>query len=382
VKTGPQAVSLVQVNYEYDKSLSDPDELLDRYFTLTGWGQAARRAGAGRVAVVQRFHRSARLSRDGIEYVFCNARVPGLSRAVAGLGPDIAHVNGLIFPALTWMLRRMLPASTAVVVQNHSDGGAVGRAPFLRVAGRAARTAADAFLFAALEHAAAWRRAGLIARHQPIHQVMEASTTLQPMPRAVARTRCDVRGAPAVLWVGRLNANKDPLTVLDGFARSLADLPDAALTMIYSSDELLPSVREHVEQSTVLKDRVRLIGRVPHDVIAAYFSAADLFVLGSHHEGSGYSLMEASACGAVPVVTDIPTFRLLTGAAAGALWPVGDAPALARAMVDVARRDLSVERARLREHFARALSWDAIGRRAVEIYREVLRRRRSIDRHH
>jgi glycosyltransferase involved in cell wall biosynthesis len=291
------------------------------------------------------------------------------------LSPDIAHVNGLIFPTLTWTLRRMLPASTAIVVQNHSDGGGVGRAPFLRVFGRAARTAADAFLFAASEHAAAWRRAGLIARHQPIHQVMEASTTLQPVPRAMARTRCDLRGAPAVLWVGRLNANKDPLTVLDGFARSLADLPDAVLTMIYSSDELLPVVRERVEQSPVMKDRVHLVGRVPHEGIEAYFSAADLFVLGSHHEGSGYSLMEACACGTVPVVTDIPTFRLLTGATAGALWPVGDAAALARGLVDVARRDLAVERARLADHFARELSWDAIGRRAVEIYGEVLRKR-------
>ena len=28
-----------------------------------------------------------------------------------------------------------------------------------------------------------------------------------------------------MLWVGRLNANKDPMTVFDGFERSLARLP-------------------------------------------------------------------------------------------------------------------------------------------------------------
>jgi glycosyltransferase involved in cell wall biosynthesis len=372
VKTGQNPVSVVQVNYAFDKGLTDPEQLLDRYHTLTGWSEALRRAGAGRVAVVQQFHRDNRVTRNGIDYVFRRTDIPA---AVAALGPDIAHVNGLTFPRQTLQLRRHLPRQTAIVVQNHQDGGPVGRAPLLRLLGRAARGAADAFLFAAEEHAAWWRRAGLIAARQPAYCVMEASTTLRPQPRDEALRVTGLSGSPAILWVGRLNANKDPLTVLDGFARSVAQLPDAGLTMIYGSDELLPVVRERIAQSPVLKDRVRLVGRVPHQGIEAYFSAADLFVLGSHHEGSGYSLMEACACAAVPVVTDIPTFRLLTGAAAGALWPVGDAAALACALVEVAGRDLAAERARIADHFARELSWDAIGRRAVEIYREVVRSR-------
>jgi glycosyltransferase involved in cell wall biosynthesis len=115
---------------------------------------------------------------------------------------------------------------------------------------------------------------------------------------------------------------------------------------------------------------VRLVGAVAHEAIAAFFSAADLFVLGSHHEGSGYSLMEACACGTVPVVTDIPTFRLLTGGGGG-LWTPGDAAGCARALAEVASRDLEAERHRIAEHFTTALSWDAVGRRALDIYRKV-----------
>ena len=64
--------------------------------------------------------------------------------------------------------------------------------------------------------------------------------------------------------------------------------------------------------------------------------------------------MEACAGGAIPVVTGIPTFRLLTGnGSVGALWKVGDVADGARAIVDVARRDLDVERARLHDHFGR-----------------------------
>jgi glycosyltransferase involved in cell wall biosynthesis len=111
----------------------------------------------------------------------------------------------------------------------------------------------------------------------------------------------------------------------------------------------------------------------------SFYGAADLFVIGSHHDGSGYSVMEACACGAVPVVTNIPTFRLLTGdGSVGALWAPGDADGCARALAEVGRRDLTAERARLADHFARELSWDAVGRRAMEIYEQVLGARRSV----
>jgi glycosyltransferase involved in cell wall biosynthesis len=376
VKTPREPLNIVQVNYAFDKVLRDPDELLNRYVTLTGWSEALRGAGAHSIVVVQRFHRDARITRNGIEYVFRERRI---ADTAAAFDPDVAHVNGLIFPAQTWMLRRALNASCAVVVQNHADGGAVGRAPVLRLLGRAGRRSVDAFLFAAAEHVEPWRRAGLIAPDQATHLVMEASTALGPTPREVAREQTGVRGAPAILWVGRLNDNKDPLTVLAGFERALGDLPGATLTMIYSEDDLLRAVRQSVQRSPTLISRVRLVGAVPHDRMPAFYSAADLFVVGSHHEGSGYALMEACACGTVPVVTDIPTFRLLTGGPiAGALWTAGDDAALARALVNVSRRDLDAERARLTDYFERELSWSAVGRRALEIYDDVRRRRRSI----
>jgi glycosyltransferase involved in cell wall biosynthesis len=367
-------VSVVQVNYVFDKGLPDPDALLARYETLTGWGEAVAAAGAGRVAAVQQFHHDARLTRNGVEYVFTAGGARAVAEAVARLQPDVAHINGLIFPARTWLLRRALPAHAAIVVQNHSDGGAIGRAPWLRAAGRVTRRVIDAFLMAAPEHATAWRAAGIIAPDQPVHYVMPAGTTLRAVDRAAARAATGVHGSPAVLWVGRLNANKDPLTVLDAFERCLATFPAAALTMIYGTDEWLPAVRDRIDRSPSLKARVRLAGAVAHREIAPFFSAADIFVVGSHHEGSGYAVMEACACGAVPAVTDIPTFRLLAGGV-GALWRPGDAADCARALAEIASRDFDAERARLADHLARNLTWEAVGRRALAIYQDVMRDR-------
>jgi len=374
VKTGLTSLSIVQVNYAFDERLADPDALLSRYTTLTGWSGALLGAGARRSIVVQRFHRDARVTRGGVEYVFVRG---DLRAAAAGAAADVVHVNGLAYAAHTWRLRRALPASTAVVVQNHSDTGPMGRAPLERLVGRFARGAVDAFLFAAGEHVDRWRRAGFIGPRQATYQVMEASTRLAPIDRDTAQTATGMAGAPAALWVGRLNANKDPLTVLSAFERAIDALPQATLTMVYSENELLREVRARIDASPPLGARVQLVGRVPHERLAAFYSAADLFVLGSHYEGSGYAVIEALACGTLPVVTDIPTFRLLTAnGSCGALWPAGDADACARALVACAARDLVAERRRLLDHFARDVSWPAVGRRALEVYASVLRTRR------
>jgi glycosyltransferase involved in cell wall biosynthesis len=375
VKTGQINLSVVQVNYAFDNELTDPDALLDRYTTLTGWAEALAAAGARQSAVVQRFHRPAQLTRNGIDYVFVTGRT---GAAVAHFSPDVTHVNGIVFPVRTAIVRARLPPRTAVVVQSHSDGGAIGRAPALRVAGRLCRPAVDAFLFAAVEHAAEWRRAGLVGADQRTYTIMPASTIFHPVAFDLARRQTAIAGSPALLWVGRLNPNKDPLTVLTAFEACLPALPDATLTMVFGTDELLDVVRGRIDGSPALRGRVRLIGAVAHEQMPFYFSAADLFVVGSHHEGSGYALLEAMACGATPVVTDIPTFRLLTGGAIGRLFTPGDSSGCARAIFDAARIAREpAERRRIIDHFDRHDSWIAIGRRALEIYADVIEARRA-----
>jgi glycosyltransferase involved in cell wall biosynthesis len=200
------------------------------------------------------------------------------------------------------------------------------------------------------------------------------------VPRDDARRQSGVDGSPALLWVGRLNGNKDPLTVLRGVAAFFEACPAARLTMVYASAELEPDVRRVIAAAPALAARVRLAGRVPREDMPAYFSAADIFVLGSHREGSGYAAIEALACGALPVLTDIPSFRALTGdGTVGMLWNRGDAESLARTLALAAPRISADTREACRTLFDRRFSWPAIGRRAMAIYEEVwtARRRRA-----
>jgi glycosyltransferase involved in cell wall biosynthesis len=233
--------------------------------------------------------------------------------------------------------------------------------------------AADAFFFTAVRDADPWRQAGFIASRQPVHPVLESSTTIRPVDRFTAREDTRLEGDPALLWVGRLNENKDPLTILDGYEAALSRLPGAMLTLIYGTGDLLPGVTRRLQASARLAGRVRLRGAVPHEHMASFYSAADLFVLGSHHEGSGYALLEACACGLPPVVTDIPTFRSMTDEGSiGALWPPGEPSAFADALVEVAGRDGRALRRQVLGHFERALSWTAVARQAADAYAAVL----------
>jgi glycosyltransferase involved in cell wall biosynthesis len=204
---------------------------------------------------------------------------------------------------------------------------------------------------------------------------MESSVDLTPGARGVTAPPLRIEGRPAILWVGRLTANKDPLTVLDGFRRLLAVAPEATMTWVFQGGELEGVLRSAIGREPRVAARTLIVGAVPHAEVAGFYRAADLFVSGSHLEGSGYAALEAMACGTPPVLTDIPSFRAMTdGGRVGALWRPGDGRGLARALAHLGRECREVSRVGVRERFDQALSWDVIGRRAVAIYRDVLAR--------
>src|SRR5262249_42702980 len=109
----------------------------------------------------------------------------------------------------------------------------------------------------------------------------------------------------------------------------------------------------------------------------AHLRAADFLVQGSHREAAGFGVIEALACGTTPLVSDIPSFRRITGEGrVGGLFPVGDAPALARVLVDWSGRDQGAVGAAARAHFERELSFRAVAGQLREAYRLVRDRAR------
>src|SRR5262249_50290935 len=113
-------------------------------------------------------------------------------------------------------------------------------------------------------------------------------------------------------------------------------------------------------------------GTVPHDALEAVYNSADLFLLGSRQEGSGYAALEALACGVVPLLTDIPSFRAIVGdGEIGALWLAGGAGALAHPLIEADDRPRPQTPGRVRAYFEARWGFEAIGRQAYAIYRQL-----------
>ena len=62
-------------------------------------------------------------------------------------------------------------------------------------------------------------RAGIISDMSLVYELPESSTVFLPMDKAQARKELRLPADGLLfLWVGRLNANKDPLTALKAFS--------------------------------------------------------------------------------------------------------------------------------------------------------------------
>ena len=214
-----------------------------------------------------------------------------------------------------------------------------------------------------------------------------------PSPRAVSCPAIALRRAPPpdctairrVLWVGHLDRNKDPLTVLEGVGAAARHLPGLQLWCCFGSAPLLASrAGAHRRRTRGCAIACTCWAECRMSRSRQLMRAADLFVLGSHREGSSFSLIEALATGLTPVVTDIPSLRVLTGnGAVGALWPCGDAHACADALVRAAQSLQPGTRDGACASSTRTCRIRAIGRRFAEAYGRIhggaQRRRRRPD---
>src|SRR6185312_6199927 len=221
-----------------------------------------------------------------------------------------------------------------------------------------------------------FEEARLIDGATAIYAVPESTSRFMPGAQEEARARTGLQGNPCLLWVASLSPRKDPLTVLEGVSRAVDALPGLELWCCYGEAPLEKAVTRRIEEDGRLRGRVHLLGRRPHAQIESLMQAADVFVSGSHREGSGYALIEALACGLPPLVTDIPSFQALTGdGAVGRLWWRGDAQSLADELLGIAAEVGPSRRARIRAHFERELSPAALGKRLEETYRGLADRR-------
>ncbi len=369
---------VAQISFFVDPQRRAPETLLQTWFPLVDVATAVASAGE-RITVVQASMVTGTIERAGVTFHFVAPESEGapLTRSAAfrtllrALTPDVLHIHGLGFGHQVRELHALAP-TTPILLQDHAD-----RVPrfWRRNTWRSGAAAAAGISFCARAQAQPFRRARLLPPNAEIFEISELTSSFVPGDVATARTATGLHGEPAVLCVGHLDANKDPLTVLDGVRAALRSLPNLHLWCCYGTSPLLAAVETRIARDRALRDRVHLLGRVAHERVEQLMRAADVFVLGSHREGGSSALVEAMATGLTPVVTDIPSSRALTGnGAVGALWPCGDSVALGAALQATAATLGPAARARVRAYFDEHLAGPALGRKLTAAYARLLER--------
>lgn len=136
-----------------------------------------------------------------------------------------------------------------------------------------------------------------------------------------------------VLCVGRLNSVKGWDLVLDAFEPLRRAEPRARLVFVGDGEDR-PALEARVA-ARGLSGRVAVTGFQPPAAVARHLQAADLAVVGSHREGWSVAMLEALACGAPIVSTDVSGARELVRQGRNGFVVPGRAPeAFAAAMAE------------------------------------------------
>jgi glycosyltransferase involved in cell wall biosynthesis len=286
--------------------------------------------------------------------------------------PEIVLAQGLSFPFQILMLRLFAKNKTRIVAQHHGEGGS--RSLVKRMFQRFADKYIDAYLFNTPEYAEERLQLGLISYQDKILLLPEGSNTFQKKNKKDARMQAGIQSeGPVFLWVGRLNDNKDPLTILQAFAKYLSYNAEAQLYMIYQTEDLLWAVNDLLNQNDLLQDHVHLIGKKNRNELEMWYNAADYFITGSHHEYGAFALLEAMACGCVPIATNIPTMRqYLQHGETGFLFPPGDANVLSLLLTILDQYDVEEMSQKVAEHFDANYSFEKIACRLYDICTALL----------
>lgn len=368
-------IKVVDLSYYYEGGVSDYRELMRMY--EQGSGHHSILGKEVDLHVIRLLNQEETTKISGVNYYFLKGKraktwIPWrLHRLIKSLKPDVILLHGFLNPVQILLLRVQLKCP--LIIQYHGGGIPSGFTGFLC---QWTKKIVKNYVFTAATQVDKFIQKGIIDSGSEVFEIMEGSTPKKKKDKQSARKHLRIPESELVLlWVGRLDENKDPLTVISGFEQLWNKYPDLRLLMVYTDEKLLKEIKSRMEMSNVLTQNVILVGKVPNMDLDWYYSSADIFVLGSHYEGSGFALCEALACGCIPLVTDIPSFRMMTNQGKlGSLWNPGDR----ESFVMSAEKVLSCDKEKLSDaailFFEQALSYEAIAKKQIAMFNSVLKR--------
>lgn len=171
-------------------------------------------------------------------------------------------------------------------------------------------------------------------------------------------------GPPTVAFLGRLDEPRKGLAIFAAAARALGEEHP---TMRF----LIAGRGEAAEERALLADtNAQFLGGITDAEKEGLFAAVDAYVAPqTGGESFGIVLVEAMAGGSHVVASDLPAFRaVLAEGQAGTLFPVGEAPGLARALAVGPAPQLT----NFAAHWVDQYDWTTVTDQIENVYRVVL----------
>lgn len=354
----------LDLNY-YTEKTKDPDLFFKKYtytfgylnylpqqLEVTSFNRIKKNCSLQNKNVVYQFYKGSSLFKWQIPFKYHNV--------VKKRKPNYIIVHGIGYSFLTSVLNITLRSKPLILVQN--NGYSYPPSGLKKMVFKWSAKYIDGFLFTGKENANEWVKAKVFPMDK-VFEVMEGATDFKRNPLIEKKDQ-------SFLWVGRLDQNKDPITILKAFNEYLSYEPEAKLTMVYSDFQLLNEVVGFLDSNLDLKTAVTRLGKIEDkEEMELLYQEHKFFVLGSHYEGSGYALMEAMACGCVPIITKIPSFNYMTDNGECALqFEPGNPKELLKMFCETKDIDFENMQGKVLDLVDRKLSPEAIARDIYDVF--------------
>lgn len=180
-----------------------------------------------------------------------------------------------------------------------------------------------------------------------------------------------------LVFIGRLEPVKDPITLLEAFRILVPILPDVRLVLA-GKGSLINQLKHYVKKNT-LEDRVHFTGKISHDDVFKVLSDSDLFVLSSLSEGLPNSIIEAMAMGKPVVATSVGGIPdVIVDGFNGLLVPPKSADKLAHNILYILTHpDIAEALGRNAMASIKKYSWEEIIRLYEDIFQRIVMREKE-----
>ncbi|MGV0028977.1 glycosyltransferase family 4 protein [Phormidesmis priestleyi] len=202
----------------------------------------------------------------------------------------------------------------------------------------------------------------------------------QAIPKSEARSQLGFKPDEQIaLYVGRFDPRKGIETLVRACAQ-LKENPDLRLVIVGGSDPTQPDGQERLRIAAIveglgLSEQTTFSGRVGHDRLPLYYTAADVCVIPSHYEPFGLVAIEAMACGTPVVASAVGGLKFsIVPEETGLLVSPQNVGAFADAIERILSDELWAKKLKKQasERVQRNFSWSGVAAQLSDLYRRVL----------